>query len=170
MVNTDKFLKPKLPEGKENKKEVKNMCWNGEPGKEGAVIVGRKEIVKNMARLSLTGNSERAISLYRAWSFLIPHYGPYTIKQPEVLLPQILESALVNRYGHSWERVISIASKVLGMKPDTIRNQMERGMLQIGIISPAKHKRGKRGYRNTYISPKLFYELTGYVWKGEEDA
>ena len=113
MVNTDKFLKPKLPEGKENKKEVKNMCWNGEPGKEGAVIVGRKEIVKNMARLSLTGNSERAISLYRAWSFLIPHYGPYTIKQPEVLLPQILEPALVNRYGHPWERVISIVIKNL---------------------------------------------------------
>lgn len=65
---------------------------------------------------------------------------------------------------------MKVASKVLGMKPDTIRNQMERGMLQIGVISPAKHKRGKRAYRNTYISPKLFYELTGYVWKGEEDA
>ena len=65
---------------------------------------------------------------------------------------------------------MKVASKVLGMKPDTIRNQMERGMLQIGVISPAKHKRGKRAYRNTYISPKLFYELTGYGWKGEEDA
>ena len=39
---------------------------------------------------------------------------------------------------------MKVASKVLGMKPDTIRNQMERGMLQIGVISPAKHKRGKR--------------------------
>lgn len=37
---------------------------------------------------------------------------------------------------------MKVASKVLGMKPDTIRNQMERGMLQIGVISPAKHKRG----------------------------
>ena len=29
---------------------------------------------------------------------------------------------------------MKVASKVLGMKPDTIRNQMERGMLQIGVI------------------------------------
>lgn len=91
------------------------MCWNGEPGPKAALIIGRKEIVKNMARLSLTGNLERSISLYRAWPFLIPYYGPYTIKQPEVLLPQILEPALVNRYGHPWERVLSIVIKNLEM-------------------------------------------------------
>lgn len=89
------------------------MCWNGEPGPQGAVIAGREEIVKNVARLSLTGNLERAISLYRAWPFLIPYYGPYTIKNSEVFLPQILEPAFVNRYGCPWERVLSIVIKNL---------------------------------------------------------
>lgn len=63
---------------------------------------------------------------------------------------------------------IKVASKVLKMDPDTIRNRMESGDLKIGTITPARRKRGKRAYRNTYISPKLFYELTGYIWEGGE--
>ena len=64
---------------------------------------------------------------------------------------------------------IKVVSKVLDMKPDTIRNKMEDGTLDLGIIYRSRKKRGKRSYRNTYISPKKLYELTGYVWKGEKD-
>lgn len=63
---------------------------------------------------------------------------------------------------------INIAEKVLGMSADQIRNRMENGALDIGFIFPAPKKRGKRSYRNTYISPKKFWEVTGYVWKGEK--
>lgn len=59
-----------------------------------------------------------------------------------------------------------VAEKVLGMCADQIRNRMEDGTLDIGLIFPSPKKRGKRAYRNTYISPKKFWELTGYVWKG----
>lgn len=64
---------------------------------------------------------------------------------------------------------VKVASKVLGMKPDTIRNKMEDGTLDLGVIYKARKKRGKRSYRNTYISPKKLYDLTGYVWKGENE-
>lgn len=63
---------------------------------------------------------------------------------------------------------IKVVSEVMGMKPDTIRNKMEDGTLDLGVIYRARKKRGKRSYRNTYISPKKLYELTGYIWKGEE--
>lgn len=62
---------------------------------------------------------------------------------------------------------MEVAQRVLGMDPDTIRNRMEMGLLDIGAVFPAVQKRGKRGYRSTYISPKKFYELTGYIWKGQ---
>ena len=65
---------------------------------------------------------------------------------------------------------LKVVSKVLDMKPDTIRDKMEDGTLDLGIIYKARKKRGKRAYRNTYISPKKLYELTGYVWKGEKEA
>lgn len=65
---------------------------------------------------------------------------------------------------------LKVVSKVLDMKPDTIRNKMEDGTLDLGIIYKARKKRGKRSYRNTYISPKKLYDLTGYVWKGEKEA
>lgn len=65
---------------------------------------------------------------------------------------------------------LKVVSKVLNMKPDTIRDKMEDETLDLGIIYKARKKRGKRAYRNTYISPKKLYELTGYVWKGEKEA
>lgn len=61
-----------------------------------------------------------------------------------------------------------VAEKVLGMCADQIRNRMEDGSLDIGFIFHSPKKRGKRAYRNTYISPKKFWEVTGYVWKGEK--
>lgn len=62
---------------------------------------------------------------------------------------------------------VRVAAKVLGMKPDTVRNRMEDGTLDLGVIYKSRKKRGKRPYRNTYISPKKLYELTGYIWRGE---
>lgn len=63
---------------------------------------------------------------------------------------------------------ISVAAKVLGMNPDTVRNQMENGTLKIGSIWYTQGKNSKKPRRNIYISPKLFWELTGFVWSGEE--
>lgn len=63
---------------------------------------------------------------------------------------------------------MQVAERVLGMCADQIRNRMEDGTLDIGFIFQAPKKRGKRAYRNTYISPKKFWEVTGYVWKGEK--
>ena len=61
---------------------------------------------------------------------------------------------------------ITIAAKVLGMVPDTVRNLMERGSLDIGVlIMPRK----KKGNRRAYISPKKLYELTGYCWTKEKE-
>lgn len=60
-----------------------------------------------------------------------------------------------------------IAAKALGMDPDTMRNKMEAGEIDIGIISASTKKRGVRKYRNTYISPMKLWLETGYVWKGE---
>ena len=62
---------------------------------------------------------------------------------------------------------VRVAAKVLGMKPDTVRNRMEDGTLDLGVIYKSRKKRGTRSYRNTYISPKKLYELTGYIWRGE---
>lgn len=59
---------------------------------------------------------------------------------------------------------MSVAEKVLKMSSKTIRRYMEKGVIDIGFITNASDK-----YRNTYISPKKFWELTGYVWKGESD-
>lgn len=64
---------------------------------------------------------------------------------------------------------MEIAQKVLHMDADQIRNRMENGTLDIGFIFLSPKKRGKRPYRNTYISPKKFWEVTGYVWKGGID-
>lgn len=63
---------------------------------------------------------------------------------------------------------MQVAEKVLGMNRTTILNLMEIGQLDIGIVTTAARKKGVRPYRNSYISPKKFYELTGYIWKGKE--
>ena len=63
---------------------------------------------------------------------------------------------------------MKVAQKVLHMDADQIRNRMEDGTLDIGFIFLSPKKRGKRAYRNTYISPKKFWEVTGYVWRGKE--
>ena len=56
---------------------------------------------------------------------------------------------------------VAVAARVFGKDPQWVRIQMKAGLLNIGVATTA----GKR--TNYYISPKLLYELTGFVWKGE---
>lgn len=46
---------------------------------------------------------------------------------------------------------MEIAEKILGMSRKTIMDMMERGDLDIGIVTVAQKKRGTRSYRNSYI-------------------
>lgn len=59
---------------------------------------------------------------------------------------------------------VNVAAKVLKMDANRVRNLIETGKLPIGICIPPE--KGKKN-RNVYISPKLFYEFTGYVYKSE---
>ena len=60
---------------------------------------------------------------------------------------------------------MEVAMKVIGKDACYIRQGIEDGWLPIGAVKPAE---GSGGRRNFYISPKLFWEYTGYVWTGEK--
>lgn len=60
---------------------------------------------------------------------------------------------------------IDIVAKVFQKDPTWVREGIEKGWLPIGICTQVGGKR-----RNFYISPKKLWELTGYVWKGEENS
>lgn len=62
-----------------------------------------------------------------------------------------------------------VAAKVFGIDPDTLRNQMELGIVDIGTVVKSRKKRGVRQYRTTNISPLKLYQQTGYIWRGETD-
>ena len=69
---------------------------------------------------------------------------------------------------------VSIAAKVYGKDPCWIRAGIINGWLPIGNatrngkqITSIDEMNSKFGRINYYISPKLLYEQTGYVWKGE---
>lgn len=52
-------------------------------------------------------------------------------------------------------------AKITGKDATFIREGIEQGWFPIGIC------RNNGGNRNFYISPKMLWEVTGYVWKGE---
>ena len=69
---------------------------------------------------------------------------------------------------------VSIAAKVYGKDPCWVRAGIINGWLPIGTatrngkkITSIEEMNSKYGRINYYISPKLLYEQTGYVWKGE---
>ena len=69
---------------------------------------------------------------------------------------------------------VSIAAKVYGKDPSWVRAGLIRGWLPIGnatrngkLVTEIEQIDSKYGRINYYISPKLLYEQTGYVWKGE---
>lgn len=59
---------------------------------------------------------------------------------------------------------IEIVAKVTGKAATWIRTGIEQGWFPIGFAQ--KSESGKR--TNYYISPKLLWEVTGYVWRGED--
>ena len=70
---------------------------------------------------------------------------------------------------------VAVAAKVYGKDACWVRAGLISGWLPIGIatrrgkkITDVKEIGSKRGRINYYISPRLLYEQTGYLWKGEK--
>lgn len=67
---------------------------------------------------------------------------------------------------------IKIAAKVYGKDPNWVRTGIIKGWLPIGVATRkgvvAKDQDEKNGRINYYISPKLLYEHTGYLWEGTQ--
>ena len=69
---------------------------------------------------------------------------------------------------------VSVAAKVYGKDDSWVRAGIISGWLPIGkatrngkLITDIEEMNSKYGRINFYISPKLLFEETGYVWKGE---
>lgn len=69
---------------------------------------------------------------------------------------------------------VAVAARVFGKDPTWVRAGIIGGWLPIGkatrngkLITTIDKMDSKYGRINFYISPKLLYEVTGYVWKGE---
>lgn len=69
---------------------------------------------------------------------------------------------------------IAVAARVYGKDKQWVRAGIINGYLPIGfatkdgvVITDIKEQ-GKGGRISYYISPKQFFDHTGYVWKGEK--
>ena len=72
---------------------------------------------------------------------------------------------------------VSVAAKVLGKEPTWVRAGIIAGWLPIGVatrkgekVTSVSEMDIRYGRINFYISPKLLYEFTGYIWKGEKNV
>lgn len=70
---------------------------------------------------------------------------------------------------------IAVAARVYGKDVSWVRTGIISGWLPIGRatrnhkqITNVDQRGSEFGRISYYISPKLFYEDTGYVWKGEK--
>ena len=71
---------------------------------------------------------------------------------------------------------VRVAAKVYGHDPSWVRAGIILGWLPIGhatrngapVPADIKQMDSKRGRINYYISPKLLYEDTGYLWDGKK--
>lgn len=70
---------------------------------------------------------------------------------------------------------VSVAARVYGKDASWVRAGIISGWLPIGkatrggkLVTNIDQMNSKYGRINFYISPKLLYEETGYVWKGEK--
>lgn len=70
---------------------------------------------------------------------------------------------------------VAVAAKVYGKDACWVRAGLISGWLPIGVatrrgkkVTDVKEIGSKRGRINYYISPRLLYEQTGYLWKGEK--
>ena len=75
---------------------------------------------------------------------------------------------------HDGSVPIKVVARVYGRDARWIRAGIIRGWLPIGKATRAgkpvtelREINSKLGRINYYISPKLFYEETGYYWRGE---
>lgn len=69
---------------------------------------------------------------------------------------------------------VSVAAKVYGKDATWVRAGIIVGWLPIGkatrkgkLVTSIEEMNSKYGRINFYISPKLLWEDTGYLWKGE---
>lgn len=70
---------------------------------------------------------------------------------------------------------VSVAARVYGKDASWIRAGVIVGWLPIGkatrngkLITSIEEMDSKYGRINFYISPKLLWQETGYIWKGEK--
>lgn len=70
---------------------------------------------------------------------------------------------------------VSLAAKIYGKDASWVRAGIVSGYLPIGIATVGSESveisrwRNNSERTNYYISPKLLYEHTGYIWKGGKD-
>lgn len=69
---------------------------------------------------------------------------------------------------------VAIVAKVYGKDPSWVRAGIIAGWLPIGratrngeLVTDVNEIDSRKGRINFYISPKLLYEETGYIWRGE---
>ena len=58
---------------------------------------------------------------------------------------------------------VKVAAKVFGKSEIWVRNGIRTGLLPIGVVTASEQQQNA----NVYISPKLLWEFTGYVWEGK---
>lgn len=70
---------------------------------------------------------------------------------------------------------VSVAARVFGKDASWVRAGIISGWLPIGkatrngkLVTSIEEMNSKFGRINFYISPKLLWEETGYLWKGEK--
>ena len=59
---------------------------------------------------------------------------------------------------------VDVAAKVFGKGKPYVIEGIESGRLPIGTVARGNVK------GNVYISPKLLWEYTGYIWRGEKEC
>jgi len=69
---------------------------------------------------------------------------------------------------------VAVVAKIYGKDRSWVRAGIISGYLPIGFatrdgmpVTSTKDISSRKGRINFYISPKLLYEATGYLWKGE---
>ncbi len=70
---------------------------------------------------------------------------------------------------------VAVVARVYGKEAYWVRAGIIEGWLPIGkatrngkLVTSVKEINSKYGRINFYISPKLLFEQTGYIWKGEK--
>lgn len=70
---------------------------------------------------------------------------------------------------------VIVAARVYGKDASWVRAGIIQGWLSIGratrngqIVTDIKEIDSRKGRINFYISPKLLFEDTGYIWRGEK--